>query len=648
MKLFKRSLQLLLFTFSFQAFAQQPTDMLVTINDSIYQVADFERLYNKNIDIIVDESQKDVGNYFDLYTLYKLRLQNAYNLKLDKSDRINQDITKFRNELAEKYFINESTLNALVEEALERSKFEINASHILIAVDELAQPQDTLAAYNQALKIRDEVLNGLSFEKAAEKYSNDLSAKSNKGNLGYFSVFRMVYPFETGAYNTKVGDISLPVRSNFGYHLIKVNNKRATPKPKNIAHILVETKDINDQQAKKKINDIYKRLELGDPFHDVAFHFSEDITTRDNGGDLGMYNEGNLNIEGISDILYDLNFNGAYSKPFFSQYGWHIVAVTKVNNLPNLTDLKDLFLKRVKNDSRAVLLEKDLIDYLKELYQFKIDQTHLAETVKMLHREEMMNQPKVDSNPDTEKVVATYSDKKITPKNILEHIYSFANQYAFLKTDELVINKALHNYSLRKLKEEYDSQLENKFPDFAHTLKEYKEGLMLFDLLEQQIWDKTATDTLALMQYYETHKEKYVQPDHFTGEVYVFKKRYDAKIYHKIIKGRYDVNEDDFPMVYKYQGRFTLDDKRLPPNLDIQTIGNKVIKHNNLFYVFFVRDKKFENIPDYKTIQSKISADYQTEYEKEYNQNLLQKANIKVNQPILDQLKAKYHKKNLN
>lgn len=648
MKLFKRSLQLLLFTLSFQTFAQQSTDVLVTINDSIYQVADFERLYNKNIDIIVDESQKDVGNYFDLYTLYKLRLQNAYNLKLDKSDRINQDITKFRNELAEKYFINESTLNALVEEALERSKFEINASHILIAVDELAQPQDTLAAYNQALKIRDEVLNGLSFENAAEKYSNDLSAKSNKGNLGYFSVFRMVYPFETGAYNTKVGDISLPVRSNFGYHLIKVNNKRATPKPKNIAHILVETKDINDQQAKKKINDIYKRLELGDPFHDVAFHFSEDITTRDNGGDLGMYNEGNLNIEGISDILYDLNFNGAYSKPFFSQYGWHIVAVTKVNDLPNQTDLKDLFLKRVKNDSRAILLEKDLIDYLKELYQFKIDQTHLAETVKMLHREEMMNQPKVDSNPDTEKVVATYSDKKITSKNILEHIYSFANQYAFLKTDELVINKALHNYSLRKLKEEYDSQLENKFPDFAHTLKEYKEGLMLFDLLEQQIWDKTATDTLALMQYYETHKEKYVQPDHFTGEVYVFKKRYDAKIYHKIIKGRYDVNEDDFPMVYKYQGRFTLDDKRLPPNLDIQTIGNKVIKHNNLFYVFFVRDKKFENIPDYKTIQSKISADYQTEYEKEYNQNLLQKANIKVNQPILDQLKAKYHKKNLN
>lgn len=648
MKLFKRSLQLLLFTLSFQTFAQQSTDVLVTINDSIYQVADFERLYNKNIDIIVDESQKDVGNYFDLYTLYKLRLQNAYNLKLDKSDRINQDITKFRNELAEKYFINESTLNALVEEALERSKFEINASHILIAVDELAQPQDTLAAYNQALKIRDEVLNGLSFENAAEKYSNDLSAKSNKGNLGYFSVFRMVYPFETGAYNTKVGDISLPVRSNFGYHLIKVNNKRATPKPKNIAHILVETKDINDQQAKKKINDIYKRLELGDPFHDVAFHFSEDIMTRDNGGNLGMYNEGNLNIEGISDILYDLNFNGAYSKPFFSQYGWHIVAVTKVNDLPNQTDLKDLFLKRVKNDSRAILLEKDLIDYLKELYQFKIDQTHLAETVKMLHREEMMNQPKVDSNPDTEKVVATYSDKKITSKNILEHIYSFANQYAFLKTDELVINKALHNYSLRKLKEEYDSQLENKFPDFAHTLKEYKEGLMLFDLLEQQIWDKTATDTLALMQYYETHKEKYVQPDHFTGEVYVFKKRYDAKIYHKIIKGRYDVNEDDFPMVYKYQGRFTLDDKRLPPNLDIQTIGNKVIKHNNLFYVFFVRDKKFENIPDYKTIQSKISADYQTEYEKEYNQNLLQKANIKVNQPILDQLKAKYNKKNLN
>ena len=648
MKLIKVTLNFLLLNLSISAFAQKPTDVLVTINDSIYNVADFERLYNKNIDIIADESQKDIDTYFNLYKIYKLRLQNAYALEIDKSPTVEQEFKVYRSELAEKYFINEKELDKLLNEALNRNDYEIKASHILINVDEFAQPADTLKAYNKAIDVRNEILKGLSFESAAVKYSDDLSAKTNNGNLGYFSVFKMVYPFESGAYNTNIGQISMPVRSNFGYHLIKVYNKRETPKTKNIAHILVETKDKNDAEAKKKINDIYKRLEVSDSFYDAAFHFSEDIHTRDKGGDLGVYNEGSLNIDGISDVLYDLNFKDAYSKPFLSQYGWHIVAVTNIKDKPTKDELKANFLRRIKSDSRSKILEKDLMLHLKEMYHFTTNEKNIEETVKLLKRGELVNQPTVESNAATEMVLATYSDKKISAKNVLEHIYSFPRQYASVKTDDLLVKKAFDFYSYRKLKEEYNGELETKFPEFAHNLNEYKEGLILFDLLEKNIWNESAKDTIALQNYYEANKEKYIQQANFIGEVYVFSKKSDAKTYHKLLKNNYQVKESDFPMVYKYQGRFYMNDKRLPENLDFNSLGKNVAKYKNNYYVFYIREKKDEHQPTYEEVKSQVLSDYQNQFENQYNQDLINKAEIKVNQPILDQLKTKYNKKNLN
>lgn len=648
MNLIKITLNILLLNISFTSFAQKPTDVLVTINDSIYYVADFERLYNKNIDIIADASQKDIDTYFNLYKTYKLKLQEAYALGIDKTSKVEQEFKAYRTELSEKYFINEKELDRLVTEALERSDYEIKASHILVNVDEFAQPADTLKAYNKAIEIRSEILKALAFEEAAVKYSSDLSAKTNKGNLGYFSVFKMVYPFESAAYNTNVGEISLPVRSNFGYHLVKVDHKRPTPKIKNIAHILVEAKSINDKDAKNKIDDIYKRLTVGDTFYDVAFHFSEDIQSRDKGGDLGIYNEGVLNINGISDVLYNLNFKDAYSKPFFSQYGWHIVTVTNIKDKPSKADLKDNYLRKIKSDSRSKILEKDLIEHLKEMYQFKSNERNIEATAKLLQRAELLNQPTVAANEQTNRVLATFSDQTITAKNILEHVYSFPTKYSSIITDELLIQKAFNEYSLSKLKEFYNNNLEGNFPEFAHNLHEFKEGLVLFDLLEQNIWNESAKDTLALQNYYQSNKTKYLQPAHFIGEVYVFNSKASAKTYHKLLKKNYDVKEADFPMVYKYQGRFFMNDKRLPENLNFNTLGENVVKHNNNYYVFYIRDKKQEYQHNYEEAKNQVLSDYQHEFENQYNQNLLNKAIININQSVLDQLKVKYNKKNLN
>lgn len=629
-------------------YSQKPTDVLVTINDSIYKVADFDRLYNKNIDIITDASQKDVATYFEMYKLYKIKLHKAYNSSANSTGKFDQEFKNYRDQLAEKYFVNEKALEGLLNEAYERAAYEVAASHILIGVDAFSNPADTLKAYNKALEVKKEIENGLSFELAAEKYSDDLSARVNKGNLGYFSVFRMVYPFENAAYNTAVGTISMPIRTNFGYHLIQVNDKRPVGKTKAIAHILVQTNSETDVAAKKKIDEIYDKLLVGQNFDDLAFHFSDDIYTRDNYGLMGLYSDGNMDIKGLSDVVYNLNFKGAFSKPFLSQYGWHIVRVTDIKENLSRESLRENYLRRIKSDDRSKVLEKDLIQHLKEFYQFKVQEKNIDATVKLLDRLNMITQPKVADNMETNKVLATYKEHTITAKQVLEHIYEFPNMYADIKTDDLLVRRAFDTYSLKKLKDQYNRDLCTNFPEFKQALTDYKEGVLLFDLLEEHIWKATAEDTLAQNAYYDLNKDKYTQPTQFVGEVFVFNKKSVANSFQRALNGKYPVNEIDFPTLYKYQGKFLMDDKRLPQNLDLRNLGKKVVAFNDNYYVFLIRDIKESYIPNFDEIKSKVQSDYQNEYEVKYNKGLLNTAKIEVNENVLNQLIQKYHKKTLN
>lgn len=645
-----KKIPLYLFTLSATSllYAQKPTDVLVTINDSIYNVVDFERLYNKNIDMITDESQKDVANYLELYKLYKVKLHKAYNSNAINSGKFDQEFKTYREQLAEKYFINEKALESLLNEAYERAAYEVDVSHILVTVDEFANPSDTLEAYNKTLEIRNEIENGLSFEEGAQKYSKDLSVRVNKGNLGYFSVFKMVYPFESGAYNTPVGSVSMPIRTNFGYHLIKVKDKRPIGKTKTIAHILVEAKSEEDLEAKKKINEIYDKLVKGQNFDDLAFHFSDDIYTRDHYGLMGIYSEGNMDIKGLSNVVYNLNFKDAFSKPFLSQYGWHIVRVTDIKENLSQEALKEGYLRRIKGDDRSKVLEKDLIQHLKEFYQFKVNEQSVNATIKLLDRPNMITEPVVPDNPNTSLVLATYKSYNITAKQILEHIYQFPNLYSNIKTDEQLVKKAFDTYSLNKLKSQYNNDLSANFPEFKKSLIDYKEGIMLFDLLEEDIWKVTATDSVAQKKHYELNKQNYAQPTQFVGEVFVFEKKAIANSYQRALNGKYPVKEADFPTLYKYQGKFLMNDKRLPKDLDIKTLGKKVVAYNNNYYVFLIRDIKESYIPTFDEIKTRVQSDYQNEYEKKYNNGLLKTAKIEVNESVLNQLIQKYNKKTLN
>ena len=206
------------------SFAQTATkEALFTIDSKPYYTDEFLRVYNKNLDLVKDESQKDLTQYLELFVGYKLKITKANKLGLQNGEAYKNELASYRTQLSKNYLTDSKVTNELVVEGYERSKKEIKAAHILLLVDENAAPVDTLAAFNKANEIRDRALKGEDFGQLAAEFSQDPSVKENKGDLGYFSAFRMVYPFENAAYQTQKGKVSKIIRTRFGYHILKIN-----------------------------------------------------------------------------------------------------------------------------------------------------------------------------------------------------------------------------------------------------------------------------------------------------------------------------------------------------------------------------------------------------------------------------------------
>ena len=276
------------------SFAQTATkEALFTIDSKPYYTDEFLRVYNKNLDLVKDESQKDLTQYLELFVGYKLKITKANKLGLQNGEAYKNELASYRTQLSKNYLTDSKVTNELVVEGYERSKKEIKAAHILLLVDENAAPADTLAAFNKANEIRDRALKGEDFGQLAAEFSQDPSVKENKGDLGYFSSFRMVYAFETAAFKTAKGAISMPVRTRYGFHLIKVEDVRDNRGEVTVAHIMIlnpkEDKPEDKAAAQSKIDDIYQKLQQGEKFEELAKQFSEDKSSSSRGGVLARF-----------------------------------------------------------------------------------------------------------------------------------------------------------------------------------------------------------------------------------------------------------------------------------------------------------------------------------------------------------------------
>lgn len=629
----------------FVAQAQSSSEELVKINNKSYTVADFERVYTKNLDLIKDPEQKKIDTYMDMFVLYKLKLEKAYALQLDQNEAYKSELASNRNQLAQKYFTDEKKLHALAEEAYKRSLTEREASHILFRVGQFASSADTLQAYQKAMKVYEEINNGLPFDQAAVRYSDDQSAQQNKGYLGYFSVFRMVYPFETGAYNTAVGAVSLPVRSSFGYHLIHVTNERPVRYFRNISQIYIRnTKDQPNTNAQKEINDVYAQLQSGTSFDALMEKYpSDDFMGANHGKTIGFY-PGMLNIPGLDDQVYQLNQVGDYSAPFESPYGWHIVKIDSIEPFPSFEENEPALIQRISTDSRSQIMQKDLENHLKTRFNFSENNQEKKKVFAQVNDHIYTDEWKAPNYKGGKNTLFSYGDQKVTSKDFLDYTEKNYVRYLNIQPKQDLLQILLNQMVSRKLSQYYDDRLEIDFPEFKNTVQEYREGLLLFDLMEKDIWEASRKDSLGYTTYYAENWSKYATKDQFKGVIATYSKEKQAKKALKMFAKKAPIARivaAHQPLVWQ-EGVFLNDDPRWSDLDVVHHAKSRIVATPQGYVVLMIEEVQPSKKADWMDVKSRVYQDYQEVYEKKWTENLLKQAAVEINQKALNELKAKY------
>lgn len=645
---------LLLLQFN-NAFSQEK-EVLFSIDDKPFYTDEFIRVYNKNLDLVKDDTQKDLDVYFDLFLGYKLKVDKAYKLGLQNSLKYQNELKSYRTQLSKNYTSDSKVTEALSQEAFNRSLKEIKASHILILVDENAAPADTLKAYNQISKIKEEIKNGLSFENAATRYSQDPSAKENKGDLGYFSVFRMVYPFESAAYNTVKGEVSKITRTRFGYHLIKVTDIRENQGEVEVAHIMIlNKKDENSNDAAKKtIEEIYQKIQQGEKFEDLALQFSEDKSSSSKGGALQRFGTGQLSSEEFEKVAFALENKNDISKPFQSQFGWHIVKLIEKYPVQTYEESKYELENKIRRDDRSKLITSSLTDKLKKKYSFSSDYKTL-ERVKYLVNNSYYEQ-KWDVKPEVlkkmnKKLLLINNDQAVNASVFLQYILEQQKQNLQIKPIYSLVDHLYEQFIDVKLNEYYDAHLENEFPEFRFVMNEYREGLLLFDLMEKEIWERSKSDTIGQKQFYLDNIANYQWEKRISADIYSSTSKSAIGKAYKYVKNKKQIdyikqkiNKEGIVDIMVQSGLYEKGDKILPKTIVAELGLSDIVKEGDYYYFLNVKEILPAQAKEFLEARSRVINDYQKFLEKNWVNELKQDVTIKVEKEVLQKLKKQINK----
>lgn len=486
---------------------------IISIGKSRVPFKEFKYVYNKNNANAGDaNTEKSVREYVDLYVNFKLKVMDAEKEGLDTTNSFKKELEGYKKQLAKPYLTDKSVTEKLVKEAYDRMKEEVNASHILIKCDLKADPKDTLLAYNKTMDIRKKILGGESFEKLAKEKSDDPSAKINEGNLGFFTAMQMVYPFEDVAYKTAKGAISMPVRTQFGYHLIKVLDRRPSQGQVTVAHIMVRANPGMPAEdsiaARKKIFDIYEKLRSGQDFGMLALEFSDHTDSKTKGGLLPPFGTGTM-VPSFENAAFALKDTGTYSKPFQTPFGWHIVMLKNRKTIEPYEDMKSSLEAKVSKDSRSELNKSVLIARLKK-------ENGLVENAALV----AYALSKADSTLTKGTWKFDMADSKLdqTMLTIKERKATLRDFWKYAEKKQQAVSAGSPSYQMKLLLKDFtdqevlayeESHLADKYEDYRMLIKEYRDGILLFTLMDQRVWTKALEDTSGLKKYHSDNKSKY-------------------------------------------------------------------------------------------------------------------------------------------
>ncbi|WP_461108991.1 peptidylprolyl isomerase [Spirosoma koreense] len=510
-----------------------PQPIILTLGTKDFSTDDFFQSFTKN-QLSSDSSQRtDVKEYFDLYTNLKLKVLAAEAEGRDTTEAFREEMKTYRKQLAQSYLTDKVLIESLAAEAYQRMQEEVNASHILIPVAEDALPADTLAAYQTAQSLRKLALNGEDFAKLAQEHSKDVTTAQTGGNLGYISAFSIVYPLETAAYTTPIGGVSQPVRTRFGYHLVKVNTRRPSRGRVRVAHIMVRMSpgadDAGQKAAKSRIDAAYARLQKGESFEAVCRDVSDDATSRGNGGVLPTFQPGSW-VPAFEDAAFSLTKPGEYSKPVRTNYGWHIIKLIERKELESYTTMAASLRQRVTTDTRAEVLRLATIQRLQKEYAVREDRAMLESALATADSSLLRGQWKYTEplNPTLQnKPIVTIASRPYTVNQFFDYVRQrqqpprnpgMTSASAAMGTmstgaPKVVMQRLFDRFVGDQLINMEESNLDKKSPEFRALLSEIRDGVLLSQMMEQNVWERSMIDSTGQRQYFEQHKASYQFPD---------------------------------------------------------------------------------------------------------------------------------------
>ena len=636
---------LVCFCFTFLAQAQlEKDDVLFTVDGDPIMASEFVRVYNKNLDLVKDESQKDVDAYLELFINYQLKVKEARRLGLQDDAKYIREFNNYKKQLTKNYMSDNKVTDVLVREAYERTTNDVKASHILVRIDE-SVIDDTLAVYNKVLKLRERIINE-GFEAVQKEVHDGKSVFAE--DLGYFGGFKMVYPFESAAFNTPVGEVSMPFRTRFGYHVVKVFEKRQSLGEVTVAHIMVSLKQ-NDSTVnpETRIKQIYKKLEQGEKFESLAKQFSDDKNSSKKGGVLSPFTGGQLRSKEFENVAFSLENKGDMSKPFKTDYGWHITKLIKKKGIQPFEEVKNELQNRVKRDSRSELINSALVKNLVAKYDVKAYRKEGLAYIETILTDGFFKQSWKTPVDIKQEPLITIRDTKITYKDFADQLMSNQRKYYNKLVDyKTLLKTEYEDFFEQQVLKYHEDNLEFENEDFAFVLKEYRDGLLLFDLMEKEVWNAAVKDSVGLEKFFKNNNANYV-----------WKNRVDAVILSSASKTAIEkireelqkevsvenimatINKDDNLNVISTPDTFEQGDQALPQDFEFKEGVSQVYEHNDSFHVILVNNVLPANKKTLKEARGKVVSDYQNYIEDNWVKSLNNNFEVNVDKKVLKRVK---------
>ena len=611
---------------------------------------EFLRVYQKNnAQKKPDYSEKSVKEYLDLYALFRMKVKEAENQKLDTTAAVKSELNNYKGQLARTYLSDKEVTKNLAREAYNRMQEDVRVSHILVA---LRPNDDTAKAYQKIDSIYKAITqNKADFGAMARELSDDKGSGAQNGEIGYITALQVVYPFENAAYNTPVGQVSKPFRTQFGYHIVKVEDKRKSRGQVQVAQIMIASPKSKGEQglaeARKKIATIQDALKKGSSFESLVTQYSEDKFTKDKQGLLEPFGVGRM-APAFENAAFALKNTGDISEPVTTEYGVHLLKLVKKVPAQSFEEQQDNITRRVENDSRALAAKEAYQEKVKKQNGFKEYPENYSKLVAALPADSAKTKSfKLEDFKSYTAPLFDLGGKKYTQYDFMSYVTNLTRGNLMGNKDN-AMRDLLKMYQNTTLNDMQQAELEKNNPEFRNLVHEYRDGILLFDLMDKNVWSKASKDSTGLTEYYNQNKAKYKWQPGFEGTVYQSVSEVDLNALKAALNSGVDaadavdkINTPEKPsQITQESGRFEA--SRFPVDISAykEDGASNVFRNEDGTFSMVFAHKVFTQASD-KTLDEARGfavADYQDYLEKKWNQDLKQKYPVKIEQKALNSI----------